>query len=153
VLISAGRPYRRVSAVREADKTPLGIAVGVGAVAMMVAGVVASLIPAAYPGWRFGVVAFAVFLFAAASLDQVALAIVALIGGLVFNGFLEDSYGQLAWHGGHDLWRLLLLVMVAAWGLAVGEGYRFVRDLRVRYRMVDNAALSAPSIEEEKHGA
>jgi hypothetical protein len=84
----------------------------------------------------------------------VALGIVALIGALTYNGFLEDRLGQLAWHGSDDLWRLLLLVMVGAFGLALGEGIRFVRDLRVRYHPADSVALLAPSIqEEEKHGA
>ena len=90
------------------------------------------MIPTAHPGWRFGVIAFAIFLFAAVSLNQVALAVVSLIGALIYNGFLENQAGQLAWHS-DDLWRLLLLVMVGAWGLAVGEGYRFVRDLRSRW--------------------
>ena len=121
---------------------------------MVVAGLVAAMIPAAYPGWRFGVIAFAVC---------------AVRGGrrsirsrwrwwrssasLIYNGFLEDRFGQLAWHGADDLWRLLLLVIAGAWGLAVGEGYRFVRDLRVppshggRHRAV--RAIDR----EEKHGA
>jgi hypothetical protein len=78
--------------------------------------------------------------------------VVTVIGALIFNGFLEDSLGQLAWHA-DDLWRLMLLVVAGAFGLAVGEGYRYVRDLRIRYRMADSIALFAPSTEEEKHGA
>lgn len=113
-----------------AEATPFGIAVGIGAVELVIAALVAAMIPAADQGWRFGVMAFAVFLFAAASLDHVALGVIALLGALIFNGFLEDRLGQLAWHGSDDLWRLLLLVMIAAWGLAVGEGYRWVRGLR-----------------------
>jgi hypothetical protein len=119
---------------------------------MIAAGVTAAMIPTAEPEWRFGVIAAAIFLFAAVSLDQVALAVVALIGALIFDGFLEDRVGQLAWHGADDLWRVLLLVTVAALGLAIGEGYRFIGDLRDRYRMADSIMLSAPT-EEEKHGA
>ncbi len=144
--------YRRTEPVRE-GQMPTGIAVGIGAAVMVVAGIAAALIPAAYPGWRFGLVAVAVLVFAAVSLDHVALAFVALIGALIFNGFLEDQFGQLAWHGADDLWRLLLLIMVGAFGLAIGEGYQHVRDLRIRYRMVNSTALFAPSKEEEKHGA
>ena len=75
--------------------------------------------------------------------------------------------GELAWHGSDDLWRLLLLVMVGAFGLALGEAVRYVHNLRIRYRMAERFALSvpttdemftpstefAPSTEEEKHGA
>jgi hypothetical protein len=150
VLLPIGR-YRSGPAARQPE-TPTGIATGIGAVAIIAAGVVAAMIPAAYPGWRFGVIAAAVLVFAAVSLDQVALGIVALLGVLIFNGFLEDRLGQLAWHA-DDLWRLLLLIMIGALGLAVGEGYRFVNDRRARYRVADSVALFAPSQEEEKHGA
>jgi hypothetical protein len=150
VLVSTGR-YRRESAVGDPE-TPLGITVGIGAVVMVTAGVVAAMISTAHPGWRFAVIAVAVFLFAAASIDQRALAVVAVIAGLIFNGFLEDRLGQLAWHA-DDLWRLMLLVMAGALGLAIGEGYRYVHDLRIRYRMADSIALFASSTEEEKHGA
>jgi hypothetical protein len=114
------------------EATPTGIAVAIGAVAMIVAALVAAAIPASQPGWRFGVMAVAVGLFAAISLDQRALAVIALIAYGIANGFLEDRFGQLSWHGSADIWRALLLVMVGAWGLAVGEGYRFVRDQRER---------------------
>jgi hypothetical protein len=172
VLVSIER-YRPEPAVT-ASETPFGIAVGIGAVAMVGAGVIAAMIPAAYPGWRFGVIALAVFLFAALSFDQRALAIVMVIGALIFNGFLEDRLGQLSWHGSDDLWRLLLLVMVSAWGLATGEGYRYVQNLRRRwlnpttgYPTTGDPTVGYPtvgypttgdlpaesSIEKEKHGA
>ena len=150
MVVSIGR-YGRPD-VADGDATPTGIAVGLGSVAMIVAGVIAAMVPAIYPGWRLGVLAVAVLVFAAVSLDHRALAVVAVVGALIFNGFLEDRLGQLAWHA-DDLWRLLLLVMVGAFGLALGEGVRHVRDLRARYRMADSIALSAPSIEQEKHGA
>jgi hypothetical protein len=127
---------------------PSGIAVGLGAVAMVVAGIVAAMIPTAYPGWRFGVIAGAVAAFAAVSLDQWALAGVAVIGFLISNGFLEDRLGQLAWHGSADLWRVLLLVMAGALGLAVGEAARFVHAARGRYRGAGRAVASASSIDE-----
>jgi MFS family permease len=150
-MVSVGRGYADRDASRE-WATPTGIAAGVGAVLMVVAGIVAASIPAADKGWRFGVIVAAVLLFAACSLDQVAISVAAVTGALIFNGFLEDRFGQLSWHA-DDLWRLLLLVMVAAFGLALGEGYRYVRDLRLRYRTMDGIAPSEPSTEEEKHGA
>ena len=91
--------------------------------------------------------AVAVGLFAAISLDQIALAGIALLASLIYNGFLEDRSGQLAWHGSGDLWRLLLLVTVSAGGLAVGECVRFVANLRAR---------SAPAFDravDETYGA
>jgi hypothetical protein len=109
---------------------PTGLAIGIGAVAMVAAGMVAAAIPTAYPGWRFGVVAAAVGMFAAVSLDQVALAAVAVIGFMISNGFLEDRFGQLAWHGSADMWRLMLLVIAGAWGLAAGEAYRYISRMR-----------------------
>lgn len=151
MLVSSGGHWRAPAAPE--SETPFGIMVAIGAVAMVAAGIVAAMIPTAYPGWRFGVIAFVVFLFATVALNQLELALVAVIGALIFNGFLEDRLGQLAWHGSDDLWRLLLLVMVGALGLAVGEGHRFIRDLRSRYRKADGIVLPASSLEEEKHGA
>jgi hypothetical protein len=99
---------------------------------LVAAAIIAAAIPSAGAGWRFGVMAVAVGLFAAISLDQIALAGIALLASLIYNGFLEDRSGQLAWHGSGDLWRLLLLVTVSAGGLAVGESVRFVANLRAR---------------------
>jgi hypothetical protein len=109
--------------------TPTGLAIGAGAVGLVAASIVAAAIPSADAGWRFAIMAVAVGLFAAISLDQRALAGVAVLAALIYNGFLEDRLGQLAWHG-TDLWRLLILVTVSAFGLAVGEGVRFVANLR-----------------------
>lgn len=130
VAITMGR--WRVDAVRH-PSTPTGLAIGGGAAAMVAAGIVAALIPATEPDWRFAVMAIAVGLFGAISLDQVALAAVAVLAFAISNGFLEDRLGQLSWHGSGDVWRVLLLVMAAAWGLAVGEVVRFVVNLRRRY--------------------
>jgi MFS family permease len=154
VLMSVQRTRYQDARRSAVEPTPTGIALGIGATVMIITGLVAAMLPAADPGWRFAVIAVAVCGFAAVSLDQLALAGVAVIGSLIFNGFLEDRFGQLSWHGADDLWRLLLLVMVAAWGLAIGEGYRYIRDLQTRFPSeADGKVLSAPSIEEEKHGA
>jgi hypothetical protein len=144
VMVTMDR--HRYASPEDAGETPFGIAVGLGTAGIVVAGLIAAMIPIGYPDWRFGVIAMAIAVFAALSTDQRALGVVAVVGALVFNGFLEDRLGQLAWHGSGDLWRLLLLIMAAAAGLAIGDGYRFVRDLRLR------APRVLPT-EEEKHGA
>jgi len=146
-----------------ADGMPTGIAVGLGAVAMVAAGLVAAAVPADHPAPRFTVIAVAVGLFAAMTADQVALAVVAPIGFLISNGFLEDRFGQLSWHGSADLWRLMLLVSAAALGLVVGDGYRWVRGLRAYRHSVRPATrprqvaaggrLSHLLTKEEEHGA
>lgn len=123
------RRHRPAAGVGD-ERTPVGIAVGVGAAVMVLAAIVAATIPAAHSGARFGIIAGVVLLFAAVSLDPVALAVVALIGALLDNGFLENSSGNLSWHT-DDLWRLMLLVMAGAVGLAVGEAVRFARRTRV----------------------
>ena len=112
------------------ERTPTGLAIGAGAVALVAAAIIAAAIPSADAGWRFAVMAVAVGVFAAISLDQIALSGVAVLASLIYNGFLEDRSGQLAWHGSGDLWRLLLLVTVSAGGLAIGESARFVANLR-----------------------
>lgn len=111
------------------QSTPTGPAIGAGVVALVVAAIIAAAIPSANAGWRFAVMAVAVGLFAAISLDQRALAGVTVLAALIYNGFLEDRLGQLAWHGSEDLWRLMLLVSVGAGGLALGESVRFAANL------------------------
>jgi MFS family permease len=122
------------SDTRRDDRTPIGITIAVGVLVIVVTAMVAAAVPPAYPGWRFGLIAVAVAGFAAVTLDELALAAVAIIAYGVWNGFLEDRFGQLSWHGSEDLWRLLLLVIASAWGLAVGAAYRHVRVLRARWR-------------------
>jgi MFS family permease len=127
-------------------RTPVGINVGVGSVAIVVAGLVAAAIPTADPEWRFGVMAAAVGLFAAITVDHFALLPVAVLAFLVTNGFLEDRLGELSWHGSTDLWRLLLLVMIGTFGLAAGEVYRQVHALRARWRV----PIETPWLPDEK---
>jgi hypothetical protein len=138
---------------RPKPATPIGVSVAIGASLVIVAAFVASAIPNGFAALRFGVIAAAVFGYAACSRMPRAIGIVALIGLLISNGFLEDRFGQLEWHGSADIWRVLLLVVSGALGLAAGTGYQFVADLRSRYRKADSVVLSATSLEEEKHGA
>jgi hypothetical protein len=112
----------------------MGFAIGAGAIGLVAAAIVAAVIPVADADWRFAVMATSVGLFAAISLDQLALGGIVVLAFLISNGFLEDRLGQLAWHGSGDLWRLLLLVTVGAVGLGVGEGVRLIAKLRARGR-------------------
>jgi hypothetical protein len=128
---------------------PFGFVVGIGAVEMVVATIVAAAVPVP-AGWRFAVIAAAVFGFAAATLDHRALAVVVLIGAFLYDGFIEDRFGQLSWHGSDDLWRLMLLVIVGGFGLAAGEALRQLRDMRGRYSVAtDGNRPSVPFREEE----
>jgi hypothetical protein len=109
------------------SSTPPGIAIAMGAVTVVAAGIIAALVPGTDPGQRFAVMAIAVGVFTAISLDARAVAATAVLAFAVSNGFLEDRFGQLAWHGFHDLTRLLLLAVAATGGLAIGAAVRFVR--------------------------
>jgi hypothetical protein len=142
---------------------PTGLAVGLGAVLMVAAGLIAAAVPGSQPAWRFAVIAIAVGLFAL-GLDLRALGGVALIGFLISNGFLENEFGDLTWHGYGDLWRVLVLVMAGACGWAVGTGFRDVRKLRPRSTVatavarswlgaLDGERVLASLMEEEEHGA
>ena len=133
---AAFRGGRSTPATGQPAATPTGIALAAGAVGLIVAGLIASAVPVSNPGWRFAVMAIAVGVFAAISMDQRALAAIAVLAFGITDGFLEDRAGQLAWHGAGDLWRILALVMAAASGLAAGEAYRMLRDLRPRDRML-----------------
>ncbi len=114
------------------EPVPVGIALGIGAVLMTAAGLIAAPISTTQPDRRFAVIAVAVAVFAALTIHPVALGPVALLGFLIDDGFLENRYGDLSWHGSVDLWHLLVLVIVGAIGLAVGEAVRWIYALRKR---------------------
>jgi hypothetical protein len=115
------------------ERTPVGINLAVGAVVVVAAAFVGAAVPAHDTGWRYALIPLAVAGFAAVTADQVALAGVVPLGWLVGNGFLEDRSGELSWHGSPDLWLIGVLVVAAAVGLAIGDGYRELRDLRARW--------------------
>lgn len=136
------------------ERTPVGINLAAGTGMVIAAALLAAPIPFAHTGWRFAVVALAVGLFAALTLDQLALAAVALLGWLVVNGFLVDRFGELSWHGSADLYRMLLLVVAGAFGLAAGEAYRQLAALRTRWMAAALEEAEAKDVEEEeRHGA
>jgi MFS family permease len=124
---------REAAALPIEERTPVGFNVAIGAVAVVAAAFVSAAVPVRDPGWRHVLIPLAVAGFAAVTGDQLALFGVVLLGWLVSNGFLENRSGELSWHGSSDLWLIGVLVVAAAVGLAAGEGYRQLRDLRARW--------------------
>lgn len=110
----------------EIDDTrlPTGILVGVGSLAIIVAGFVASAIPAGDPVVRYGVLVATVFGFAALCGRWTATLTVAGIGFLVFNGFLVNQLGELTWHGWADAARIAVLGAATIFGRLLGDIYR-----------------------------
>jgi MFS family permease len=147
VLMRSGGPRR---AAASAERTPIGISLAAGAAALIAAALVAAMLPASRAGWRFALIAVVVGGFAAVTLDQRALAGVALLGWLIDNGFLEDRLGELSWHGSSDIWRMMMLVVAAALGLAVGEAGRQIRELRSQRRAEVEGPLLAPGPDEKE---
>lgn len=144
--------------VRADEPTPVGINVGIGAVLIIVAAMIAAAVPATDSGWREGIVLAAVGVFAAATVDQVALAGVVALAWLVVNGFLIDRFGQLSWHGSSDLRLIMLLVLVGTAGLLAGQAYRQVTHLRESWRAEaewqgTGADSVADTYEEERRDA
>jgi hypothetical protein len=138
---------------RRVPRTPVGINLATGTAMVVAAALVAAPIPPTHTGWRFAVVAVAVGLFAALTLDRLALVGVAVLGWLVVNGFLVDRLGELSWHGSADLSRMLLLVVSGTFGLAVGQAYRWLAALWARLKVeAGDPAAAADNEEEERHG-
>jgi hypothetical protein len=130
VLMRTGGRTAPAATVDVADRTPTGIAIGVGAAVVVGVALVAALVPVAHTAWRFALVAAAVGVFAAVTRDGWAVAATVVVAWLVVNGFLVDRMGDLSWHGSPDLLRLMLLVLVGGVGLALGEGVRGLREAR-----------------------
>ena len=107
-----------------------GFTVGIGATAVVAAGVVASTVPAADSGWRFGIVVAAVAIFAAFAGDAVAVAWAAGLAWLVTNGFLVDRFGELSWHGRSDVSRAVMLMLAGGLGLLIARVRRERRRRR-----------------------
>jgi hypothetical protein len=148
------RPAVAVVAVSADDRTPTVISIGVGSVAVVAAALLAALMPAAYTGWRFAMVALAVGVFAVLTRDSWAVAAVAASGWLVVNGFLVNRMGELSWHGSPDLLRLMALVSTAAIGGSIGEGVYGLREWRARWRAGALAqALARENEEKERRDA
>jgi hypothetical protein len=106
---------------------PQEILLGIGSVAVIVAALIASAVPAADGAARYGVLVVAVLVFTMVA-DVWAAAIgVAVVGYLVFDGFLVNQLGELSWHGQADTIRLMALTLAVVLGRLAGDGYRAVR--------------------------
>ncbi|MEV6963734.1 hypothetical protein AB0M47_01365 [Hamadaea sp. NPDC051192] len=117
----------------EADPgLPQGFLVGLGALVVIVAAFVASAIPPADAMLRYAVLVLAVFGFAAATAVWTAPIVTAVIGFLVFDGFLVNQLGQLTWHGSSDGIRLVALAAAVIFGRLAGDVFRMPRQTQAR---------------------
>jgi hypothetical protein len=111
---------------RDADNEvlPYGIYLGIGSLVIIVAvAVAAATFPMGQPLERLSVLAATIAVFAAVVPDIGASLSVVVLGYLLFNGFLENEYGQLTWDGMTGLWRIGLLVSAVGLGLAGRQLY------------------------------
>jgi hypothetical protein len=122
----APRSERRI----QSDRTPVGINVGVGMVAVLAAMMLAALLPGSAGAWRLVPVAVALFVIGAFTVDPAAVAFVATVAYLLVIGFLVNRFGVLTWHGAPDIYRLLVIVVSAGAGLVVGAVRRWTRRPR-----------------------
>ena len=109
----------------EPGRTPFGINLAVGAVAMVTAAFAAVAVSHDVPV-RLAIVAAILALFAAVLTDVRASLATALLGYLLFNGFLVHRFGELSWAG--TAWQLHLTVFAAAVGLGLAS--RRIRNAR-----------------------
>jgi len=115
---------------KEDRRLPQGILVGLGSVAVIVAAFVAAIVPPSDPVVRYGVLVAMILTFTAITARWAAPSAVALIGFLVFGGFLVNRVGELSWHGAADLTRILALGAAVIFGRLIGDSYRLYRLFR-----------------------
>jgi hypothetical protein len=125
----SGRTSRSERRTRS-DKTPVGINIGLGVVAVIAAMMLAAVLPATTGGWRLVPVAIGLVAVGAYTVDAAAVASVATVAYLLVIGFLVNRYGVLTWHGTPDTYRLLVIAISASAGLAVGAAWRWTRRRR-----------------------
>jgi len=100
---------------------------------VVVSAFVSAAVPAPDGDVRLGVVALALGMFAALTVNAAAVAGVAVLASLVFDGFLVNQFGVLAWHGAADGRRLGVLGVAALLGFVVGALWRRLRTWRLWY--------------------
>jgi hypothetical protein len=129
-MISSAR--KRVAGAPARDRDiPLGFNVAGGSAVVVVAAFVSAVVPPSAGAVRLGLFALALGLFAARTVDPLAVALVGVLGFGVFEGFLVNQVGELTWHGAADVSRLWVLVVAAVCGLVAGAAYRGVRRARL----------------------
>jgi MFS family permease len=117
-----------IAAAEKPDRQlPQGIFVGIGSVAVVVAAFVASALPQNDAVLRYGVLAGTVFVFTAVTGRWAAATWVAIIGYLVFDGFLVNQMGELSWNGRDDVARILTLSVAVIVGRLFGDCFRLYR--------------------------
>lgn len=110
-----------------ADDTPAGFQTAVGAVAVVVAALIAACLPAAAPAWRLVPVVAAVLAMGVVARHLWALVAVGVLAVLVVDGFLVNRFGELTWHGRWDAYRLLVIAAAAGLGRLLGALHRWRR--------------------------
>jgi hypothetical protein len=109
------------------DRTPVGINIGLGMVAVVAAMMLAAVLPASSGGWRLVPVAAALVVVGMCTVDAAAVAFVSTVAYLLVIGFLVNRYGVLTWHGTPDMYRLLVIAISGVAGLVVGALWRWTR--------------------------
>jgi len=149
-----GQPARPEPSDR---RLPQGILLGLGAVAVIAAGFAASAVPAQHPVARYSVLAVTIFVFTAVTRVWAAAAGVAVIGYLIFNGFLVNQLGELSWHANTDLTRAGALVAAVVFGRLAGDCWRLYRLFAAahaeRRAAVPGPRVSSPEFKEDMHDA
>jgi hypothetical protein len=138
----SGRMPRSERRIRS-ERTPFGINVAVGMVAVLGAMLLAAMVPVSAGSWRLVPVAAALFVIGALTVDSAAVAFVAALAYLFVTGFLVNQYGVLTWHGMPDIHRLVVIAVSAGAGLMVGAVRRWWR--RPRPLMVPPEWVASPS--------
>lgn len=120
----AGRAGAGAGGGGTAAGTPFGISLAGGAVQVVAGACLAAAIfpPTALAG-RLVLLALVVGSYAAAVADLRATATVTALAGLLFIGFLDGRFGELAWYGGTG-GHLLVLAFAAV----LGRGQRWIRS-------------------------
>jgi hypothetical protein len=112
---------------RRDDPSPAGILVGIGTAAVVVAAFIASALPQTDLILRYAVLAVTVCFFSAVTGRWGTSACVAIIGYLVFEGFVVNHFGELTWSGPADAARITALIAAAVFGRLIGDGVRLYR--------------------------
>jgi hypothetical protein len=126
-----------------------GISLGLGAVSMVAATAVAA---AMFPGVpaRLAVVALWVAAYAAAVEDLWAVLSTAAVGYLLFDGFLVNRHGELAWTGTTSVRDVAVLALAVGVGL-VWRWIRAVKADAARDDELHELLGDTESIKKETH--
>jgi hypothetical protein len=129
-MISSARKRVAGAPARDRD-VPLGFNVAGGSAVVVVSALVSAVVPLSAGAVRLGLFALALGLFAARTVDPLAVVLVGVIAFGVFDGFLVNQLGELAWHGAADVSRLWVLMATAVCGLVAGTALRGARRARL----------------------